>query len=183
MAYNFSPFETKLRETSEWLKGELMNIQTGRATPAILDGVKVDSYGAKVPINQVGSVAVEDARTLRVSAWDKDSIRNIEVAIRDADLGLGVSVDDQGLRVVFPELTTETREKYIKVVGKKVEEARISVRKERDEVWNDIQKMEKDGEIGKDEKFKLKEKMEELTKKGNGELDQLAARKEKELLG
>ncbi|MCI0619694.1 ribosome recycling factor [Candidatus Wolfebacteria bacterium] len=181
--YDFKTLKTKIAETEEWLKKELMTIQTGRATPAILDGVLVDSYGTKVHVNQVANITTEDARTLRIVPWDKDSIRAIETAIRDADMGLGVSVDDQGVQVGFPELTTETREKFVKLVRDKVEDAKIALRNVRDEVWSDIQRKEKAGDIGEDDKFRFKDKMEKIVKEGNETLGGLAERKEKEILG
>lgn len=183
MDYDFSDFKKGAEETKEWLKKELLSIQTGRATPAILDNVLVSSYGAKVHINQVASITVEDARTLRVIPWDTDSIQNIEVAIRDADLGVGLSVDEKGVRVSCPELTTETREKYVKVVKQKLEEAKVSLRNERDEVWNDIQKKEKEGETGEDDKFRFKDEMEKIAKEANEKLDGISSKKEKEIMG
>jgi len=183
MAYDFKTLQKNIDDTKEWLKSELSTIQTGRANPSMVDSVLVDSYGTKVQIKEVGSVSVEDARTLRITPWDTDSIRSIEVALRDADLGFGISSDEVGVRVAFPELTTETREKYIKSVHSKLEEARISIRGIRDDVWNDIQKMEKGGEVGKDEKFNLKEKMEEIVKKGNSKLEEVAEHREKEIRG
>lgn len=183
MAYSFKTFNDKVREVHEWLKKELMGIQTGRATPAILDGVMVDSYGARVAVNQLANITIEDARTLRIVPWDKDSVRNIEVALREADIGLGIAVDDQGVRASFPELTTETREKFVKVVKQKLEDARITLRHERDDVWNALQDQEKEGTLSKDEKFRLKEEMEKITKEANDALEELAERKEKDIVG
>lgn len=183
MAYDFKAFKQKIAETQDWLKGELASIQTGRATAMMLDSIRVDSYGSKMPINQVASITTEDARTLRIVPWDTDMIQTIESAIRDGDLGLGVSVDDQGLRVSFPELTTETRDRYVKLVHAKREEARVSVRGARDDVWNDIQRQEKSGDISEDEKFTYKEEMEKITKEGNEELEAISSRKETEIKG
>lgn len=181
--YDFKELQTKGEETYDWLKRELVSIQTGRANPAVLDTVQVESYGAKVPLQQVATITTEDARTLRIVPYNSDDIVSIEKAITDADLGFGVGSDDKGVRVSFPELTAETREKYVRMVHKKLEDARVSLRQGRDEVWGEIQKMEKDGEIGKDEKFRLKEKMEEVVKKANGQLQELADRKEKDIAG
>ena len=183
MAYDFKTLEQGGRTVAEWLKRELVGIQTGRASAAALDGVRVESYGAKVPLQQVASVTGEDARTLRITPYNRDDIVAIEKALTDADLGLGVGSDDRGVRVTFPELTTETRERYTKLVHKKLEEARVSLRSIRDEAWGDIQERERDGAIGKDEKFRFKDKMEELVKKANGELESLAERKEKDIRG
>ena len=182
MAYDFKPFQKQIAETEEWLKQELLTVQTGRATPAMLDSVKVDSYGSKVAINQVANVTAEDARTLRITPWDTNNLQAIETALRDADLGCGVSSDEKGVRLSFPELTTETREKYVKVVGKKLEEAKVSLRAHRDDVWNDIQKQQKDGEISEDDKFRFKEEMEKLTKEAAESLENDSKRKEEDLM-
>jgi len=97
------------------------------------------SYGTKLPINQVAGITVEDAKTIRVTPWDKNQIKEIENALNTADLGVSVVVDDQGLRVIFAELTSERRNSLIKVAKSKLEEAKISLRNARDEVWNEIQ--------------------------------------------
>jgi len=181
MAYTFSTFEQKTAELSEWLKKELVGIQTGRATPALLDSITVESYGARMPIKQVASVTVEDARTLRIVPWDKGQVSDIEKAIQVANLGVSVGSDDQGVRVSFPELTTERREGLAKMVRTKLEEARIRLRSHRDDVWQDIQTQEKSGKMSEDEKFRAKEKMEEINKKSQDALALLAENKEKDL--
>jgi ribosome recycling factor len=181
MAYNFKQFEDRLGETKEWFVGELSTIRTGRATITLLDGVKVDSYGSYLPINQVAGVANEDAKTLRITPYDKTASPEIEKAINNADLGVSVTVDDGGLRVIFPDLTSERRDLLIKQAGKKLEEAKISIRKERDEIWSDIQKQERDGEITEDEKFKGKEDMQKIVDELQKELDGFVAEKETEI--
>jgi len=183
MAYQFGEFKTKLAEVEEWFKGECSAIRTGRASIALLDDVRADVYGSKMPLNQVASVNVEDARTIRIAPWDHANTAPVEKAIRDANLGVSVVGDDKGLRVVFPEMTGESREKYAKLLGKKLEEARVSVRSAREEVWGDIQKQEKDGDMSEDEKFRGKEEMEKLVKDANEKLEALAKRKEEEILG
>ena len=115
MAYSFTSVETNKAKILEWLASEYRSIQTGRATPQVLDLVHIDMYGARTAIAHAASVTIEDPRTIRVSPWDKTIIRDIEKAINDADLGLSVSSDDAGLRVNFPMLTTETRQKLVKL--------------------------------------------------------------------
>lgn len=181
MAYNFSPLKEKVKDTKEWLKKEFQGIRTGRATPALLDNIQIESFGTRIPLNQVGNVGVEDARTLRISLWNVDQIKDVEKAITDANLGVGVSSDGSGVRVSFPELTSERRTLLIKLSKDKLEEARVSLRNERDSVWNDIQKQEKDGEVSEDEKFRFKEEMQKLVDEGNKSLDELGRRKEEEI--
>ncbi|MFA6338934.1 MAG: ribosome recycling factor [Candidatus Paceibacterota bacterium] len=181
MAYNFAQFKEKLKETEEWLKKELSSVRTGRATPVILDSISVEAYGAKMPLNQVANIVVEDAKTIRVAPWDAGQIKAIEKAVIVSNLGLSVSVDDKGLRIIFPELTAERRGILIKLVKEKLEDAKIALRSEREEVWNDIQKKEKEGSISEDEKFRLKDDMQKIADEFSKKLLELSERKEKEV--
>jgi ribosome recycling factor len=179
--YDFKTLEKGLIAATEHYKEELSGIRTGRASPALLDGVKVEAYGTPMPLNQVGGVTIEDARSLRVSAWDQSLIKSVEKAITDANLGVSVSSDEKGVRVSFPELTSERREQLVKLTRAKLEEARTSVRHARDETWQDIQKQEKDKLMSEDDKFRSKERMEEIVKKTNETLEAMAKKKEEEL--
>ena len=181
MAYNFSELKKKTNEVKERLLKEYQSVRTGRATPALLDSVRVSSYGATIAINQIAAISVEDAKTLRVSPWDASQVKEIEKAVTDAGLGVPVSSDDKGVRVSFPELTSERRAQLLKVVKDKLEQARISLRVLRDDTWEDIQKREKSKEFGEDEKFRYKEEMEKLVKKGGEAFTELAERKEHEI--
>lgn len=133
MTYDFSTFSTRMKGIQDWLAEEYTSIRTGRATPALLDGVKVSSYGAMTSLNQVGSVMPEDARTLRISVWDNSLVKAVEKALMDADLGVGVSSDSSGVRVTFPELSSDRREQLLKLAKAKLEDARVSVRSARDD--------------------------------------------------
>lgn len=177
MAYDFSSFERRGAEIVNWLQKEFGTIRTGRATPVILDSIQVESYGARVPINQVGTVGVEDPRTLRVSVWDGGQIKAVEKAIMEANLGLSVTVDDKGVRVTFPELTGERREQLLKQAKAKLEEARVSIRSARDEA---IKKLEAD-ELSDDETFSAKDDLQKKVEAKNKELNDLLAVKEKEI--
>ncbi|HXK40253.1 MAG TPA: ribosome recycling factor [Candidatus Paceibacterota bacterium] len=183
MTYSFNDLRTKLTDVSDWLGKELSAVHTGRASIGLLDGVRVDTYGSPMPLQQLANMTVEDARTIRIAPWDAGSVQAIEKALRDANLGVSVVNDGKGIRAVFPELTGETREKYAKAVGKKLEEARISTRTLREEVWSDIQKQEKEGKMSEDDKFRSKETMETLIKEANERLEAVAKRKEEEILG
>ncbi|MCD5381210.1 MAG: ribosome recycling factor [Candidatus Pacebacteria bacterium] len=173
----------KLQETKEWLQKEYSGIRTGQASPSLLDAIKVDNYGSMTPINQVGSVGIEDARTLKISPWDVTSAPAIEQAIRDADLGVSVVTDSAGLRVIFPELTVERREQLLKLAKSKLEDARITIRAARDEQMKLIEKSEKDGDISEDEKFGKKQSIQEDVDESNKGLDVLFDQKELELKG
>lgn len=183
MTYDFKPLERKIGEISERLVRELGGVRTGRAAPAILDGVMVESYGTRMPLNQLATVSIEDARTLRVSPWDASQAKEVEKAITMANLGLSVGADERGVRVFFPELTSERRAALIKIAKEKVEEARTSVRAARDEVWSDIQTRERAGEIPEDDKFRFKDEMQKRVDAANARLDDALARKEKEITG
>jgi len=181
MAYNFSELKKKIEESKEWLTKEYQGVRTGRATPALLDSVRVNSYGSLMAINQIASISVEDAKTLRISPWDAGQVKEIEKAITDSNLGISVSSDEKSVRASFPDLTSERRAQLLKVIKDKLEHARISLRGERDTVWEDIQKREKNKEFGEDDKFRYKEEMEKIIKEGNETLGAIADRKEKEI--
>ena len=183
MAYDFSHVQTQKESITEWLKAEYRSIQTGRATPQVLDLVSIDMYGAKTPIAHAGSITIEDPRTIRVAPWDKTIIGAIEKAINEADLGLSVSSDAEGLRVHFPSLTTETRSKLVKLLKDRLEEARIRVRSMREDANKNIDAREKDGEYGEDEKRRYREEMQKIVDTTNALLEELFQKKEKEVMG
>ena len=181
MVYDFKPLKAKTDAVLDWVRKEFFSIRTGCATPTILDAVQVESYGAKVTINQLASVGIEDARTLRISPYDSTQTKNIEKAIVQANLGLSVSVDDRGLRVVFPELTAERRDSYLKLAKEKLEEARRKVRTIRDDIWKHIQQEERDGKVREDEKFRLKDEMQKIVDACSKSFDELFSKKDKEI--
>lgn len=183
MKYDFSDFKSAIAEAKEWLKKEFSGLRSGQATPAILDSVKVESYGARMPIAQMGSVTLEDTRTLRIVPWDSSLVKSIERAIQEADLGLSVVVDDKGLRAIFPELTLERRDQMVKIMKDKVEQARITLRRARDEAKSDILAKEKSGELPEDEKFRALEEMQTMVDSANKELEEMGKRKETEIRG
>lgn len=179
--YNFSEFKNNLNEVKLWLEKEFLAIRTGRATTSLLEGIFVEAYGSKMPLNQVATISNEDAKTLKINPFDQAQAKNIEKAINDADLGVSVAVSDSGIRVIFPDLTSERREMLIKQAKKKLEESKISLRSERDDVWNDIQTKQKNGELTEDDKFRLKEEMQKLFDEIQKALDEMFDRKEQEI--
>jgi ribosome recycling factor len=181
VTYNFGTFKAALEGTLGWLQKEYSGIRTGRATPSILDTVQVNAYGSKMPINQVASVNVEGPKSLRISPWDKPLAKDIDVAIRESNLGVSVSIDDAGLRVSFPDLTSERRQMLIRLAKDKLEEARIRTRGEREKVLGDLERRQKAGEISEDEKFRLKNELQKLVEESNKKLEELFDRKEKEI--
>lgn len=179
--YDFKPLDKKIADVVERLGKELAGVRTGRASPAILDGVFLEVYGSRMPINQVATISVEDPRTLRVSPWDQSNAKEIEKAITQANLGISVGADEKGVRVFFPELTAERRASLLKVAKDKVENSKVALRSARDEVWSDIQKLERDGKMPEDDKFRAKDDMQKRVDAAGKKFEEALARKEKEL--
>jgi ribosome recycling factor len=183
MSYDFSQTQQDKEAILEWLKSGYRSISTGRATPQVLDLVHIDMYGARTQLAHAGSITTEDPRTLRVSPWDKTIISAMEKAVNDADLGLSVSSDSDGLRVHFPSLTTETRQKLVKLLKDRLEESRIRVRALREETNKDIDARAKAGEYGEDEQHKYRDDMQKTVDGANATLEELFQKKEKEVMG
>ena len=181
MAYNFSELKQSMKEIEEWFAKETAGIRTGRASPAILDSVQIESYGARTQIAHIGAISAADPRSLIISPWDKTQLKAIETAIMAANLGVSVSNDGSNIRVVFPELSTERRTLLGKLLKEKLEEARVRVRKVRDEIKNDIQAKEKEGEISEDDKFRDTEALQKHIDEENAKLEGMMERKQKEI--
>lgn len=182
MAYDFTSFDTKLQAAREWLALEYQSLRTGRATPNFLDTISVEAYGSYSPLRQVANVSVEDAKTLRVSPYDPSLAKDIERSIVAADLGVGVTVADTSVRVIFPELTTERRAELVKVAKQKLEDARITVRTARHEAIENIDVQEKEGGMGEDEVFRLKEEVQKKVDTLNATLEEQFNKKESEMM-
>ena len=183
MQYNFLNFKTELKKVEDFLSKEYTQLNIGRASPMILDGVSVESYGSYVPLKNVASVSIEDPKTLRIAAWDKSQIKAIEKAIVGSNLGLSVATDDLGIRVIFPQLTTETRKTLVKVLKEKLEESRIIVRRERETVLGDIETKKKESKMTEDEVFRAKEELQKIINEANGKLEAIFEKKETEVMG
>jgi ribosome recycling factor len=183
MAYNFSIFKEGSAKISAWLSKEYATLHTGQATPMVLDGIMVDSYGTKQPVKNIASISIEDAKTLRVVPWDKNQVKDIEKEIISSNLGLSVAIDQSGLRIIFPMLTMENREKLVKIIKGKLEDARVSLRKEREEAVREIEKLEEAGQISEDEEKRSKEALQKLVDEGNAALEEIFKAKEAVILG
>ncbi|MEI6528454.1 MAG: ribosome recycling factor [bacterium] len=183
MNYDFTKFKSRIKELEDHVKKEFSSIRTGMASPQILDGVSVESYGAYMPINQVASVTIADARSLMVSPWDASQVKAIEKAITAANLGVSLKTDEKGVRVFFPELTGERRQELVKAAKEKLEQAKVQLRGSRDETQKDIDAKEKLGGMGEDDKFRFKAEMQKMVDAGNKSFEELFAKKEKEILG
>ncbi len=165
----------------EFLKQDITGLRTGRATPAIVDSVMVEAYGSRQPIKNVASISVADAKTLVVEPWDKSIMQAVEVAIRNSDVGINPVNDGRVIRLPLPDLTAQRRQELIKVLHQKLEHARISVRKIREDIRTMIDTAEKAKEISQDDKFALQEKLEKLVKEYNESIKSIGEEKEKEI--
>ncbi len=179
--FDFSELKNKTKEVEEWLGKELSVIRTGRASSAILDFVQVEAYGSKMTIKELANITVEDARTIKIEPWDAGVGKSIEKAITSSNLGLSVAPFERGLLVIFPELTSERREQFAKVVKNQLEEARVSLRGLRDKTWKAIEEKEKQGGMGEDDKFRLKEEMQKIIDESGKRLEEMAVKKEAEI--
>ena len=175
-------FENKLNNVIDYFIKDIHSVHTGRANPDVLDGCMVDIYSSKMNITHLASIGLEDSRTLFVSPFDKSSIRAIEQAINESNLGLSVSSVSDGIRVSFPSLTGERRIQYVKIVKDKLEDARVKVRSEREEYKKEIESNCKQSIISKDEeKYKLEE-MQNLVNTANNKLEEIFKEKEHNIL-
>ena len=174
--------EQKMQRAIEVLKADLAKVRTGRAHAGLLDHVMVEYYGGMVPISQVGSVSLADARTITVQAWEKPMLAKIEKAIRDSDLGLNPSNSGDMLRVPMPALTEERRRDLIKVVKGEGEDAKVSIRNVRRDANDQLKKLLKDKEISEDDERRAQDEIQKLTDKYVIEVDKALQVKEADLM-
>ncbi len=164
------------------VQSEFAGIRTGRASPALVEKLKVDYYGTEVPLQQLAGFSVPEARLLVISPYDKASLKAIEKAIQNSDLGINPSNDGQVIRLAFPPLTQERRKELVRVVKHKAEEGRIAVRNLRRSVRHDLEALEKDGDISSDELERAEKDLERVTHDFVAEIDRMLHHKEQELL-
>ena len=182
MAYDFTELKKGIDGINEWLAKEFSAIRTGRATATLLDGIMIDVYGTRSPISQNATISVEDPRTLRIVPWDKAVIAEIDKEITKADLGVSTSRDSDGMRVIFPNLTTENRERLVKQAKSKAEEAKVSLRQERAKIVDDIDEGKKNGEIPEDDAKRYKDEMQKMIDSASKGFDELVIKKEQEVM-
>ncbi|MBP1155974.1 MULTISPECIES: ribosome recycling factor [unclassified Paenibacillus] len=173
--------EDRMEKAIGALKKELASLRAGRATPALLDRVQVEYYGAMTPVSQLANINTPDSRTLMIQPWDKSSVSAIEKAIMKSDLGLTPSNDGSSIRIVIPALTEERRAELVKMTKKFGEEAKVAIRNIRRDANDDIKKLEKTG-ISEDESRRHQEDIQKFTDKNIAEVDKVLAAKEKEIM-
>jgi len=179
---NLSEDEKKFKEAVSFFEGETKGIRAGRTNPAMVEGVLVEVYGEKMPLSHVASISTPDPKSIIISPWDKSNIPAAEQAINRANLGLSIVADKEQIRLTLQPMSEERRKELVKILGKKTEEARISVRRLRDELWKTIQSEFQEKKISEDQKFSLKEKMEELVEEINTQIAKVAQKKEEEIM-
>jgi ribosome recycling factor len=172
----------KMRKAIAHLKQEFGGVRTGRATPALVEKLKVDYYGAETLLQQLAGFKVPEPRLLLIEPYDKTSMKAIEKAIQSSDLGITPNNDGQVIRLVFPQLTGERRKELVKVVKHRAEETKVSVRNIRRDARRDLEGLEKDGDLSKDELERAEKELEKHTHEVVAEIDALLAHKERELL-
>jgi ribosome recycling factor len=164
------------------LQEEFSAVRTGRATPALVDKLKVDYYGTDVPLQQIAGFSVPEPRVLVISPYDKSAIKAIEKAIQGSDLGVNPSNDGNVVRLSFPELTRERRKDLVKVVKQRAEDSRIAVRNVRRDIRKELETQERDGELSRDELDRIEKDLEKVTHEAIAEIDSMLVHKEHELL-
>lgn len=172
----------KMHKAVLHLQDEFAGIRTGRATPALVEKLKVDYYGSEVPLQQLAGFSVPEPRVLVIAPYDKGAMKAIEKAIQSSDLGVNPSNDGAVVRLTFPELTTDRRKDLVKVAKKQAEDAKVAVRNVRRHIRQELEHGEKEGELSRDELDRIEKELEKLTHDVVGEIDTLLGHKEKELL-
>lgn len=182
MADNYPEITGKMKKTTEVLSSQFDSVRAGRASSAVLDQIKVEYYGTPTPIQQIATVATPDPRTLTIQPWDGSSLKLIEKAILESDLGINPQNDGKCIRLVFPQLTEERRKDLIKQVRKYAEEAKVAIRNIRRDAIEGFKAQKKKSEITEDDYKDIEKDMQKLTDDYIKTIDDIAAGKEKELM-
>jgi len=178
---NLDQYHEQFDKVIEHLKLDLGSIRTNRATPALLENIQVEIYGSKMPLIQMASIQAPESKMLTVEPWDKQVIKEVEKAIQTASLGLSVANEGTFLRITIPPMTDETRQELVKVLNNKLESGRQSIRGVRDNVKEEINTAGKNKDISEDEKYKLIDDLDELTRQYNDQIKTIGENKEEEI--
>ncbi len=178
---DISKHKEEFEKSIDFLKNDISSLRTGRATTSLVEDITVESYGTKQPLKAVGTISVPDQKTVTIEPWDKSLLANIEKGIRESSLGINPVNNGVHIILAMPDLTSERRSELIKVLHQKLENAKISVRKIREEIRDKISKAEKDKEISEDERFKFQDELDIVTKECNEKIKSIGEDKEKEI--
>lgn len=174
--------EKRMEKAVESISKRFSSVRTGRASPSLLDGIKVDYYGTKTPINQMATISVPEPRLIVIQPWDKTAVKEIEKAIVESNIGLNPAVDKNVIRLVIPELTEERREELVRHIHNLAEEGRVAIRNIRREANSGIRKLEKEKEISEDDRYFYEDEIQEITDNYIEEIDELLEEKEEEIM-
>ena len=174
--------QTEFQAAIEHLQNELSSLRTGRASPQLVENIRVEAYGDNMDLKGVASISVQDAKTIVIEPWDKSLLQAVEKAIRDADIGVSPAVDGQIVRINLPTMTEETRKKLVKIMKEKSEECRIALRGVRESCRDEVLRQEKEKEIAEDVKFKLLEELDRTTKEFTELVESICDKKEAEIM-
>ena len=174
--------EQRMGKAIDALRRELATLRTGRASPGLVEQLRVDYYGTPTPLKQLASISVPEARLLTIQPWDKGSLEVIEKAIQKSDLGLNPSNDGATIRLVIPQLTEERRRELVRVLHKKVEDGRIAIRNVRRDAHEMLRDLQRDKEISEDEEHRAQEQLQKVTDRFVAQADEVGQEKEQELL-
>jgi len=172
----------ELDKVLRFLEGELSKIRTGRATPGLVEDLMVECYGQKFPLKQLAGIFVPQPRQIVIQPWDKSYLPSIEKALRESGMGLSPVVEKDTIRVSLPPLSEEYRKELLKILSEKMEQARITIRRWREEAWGKIQQGFREGKIREDDKYRAKDELQELIDDYNQKIEELGEKKRKEIM-
>jgi len=179
---NFTEEEKEFKKILDHFTEELKVIRTGRSHASLVENIMVDSYGAQMPLSHVSAISTPDPKSIIVKPWDKSMLPAIESALKKSNLGFSIIAEAGQVRLTLPPLNEERRKEFVKLVGKKMEDAKISLRKRRDDIRKTILDEERAKTISENQKFSQNEKMEKMTEEFNKKIEETSAKKEKELM-
>lgn len=174
--------EPEFAKAIEHMKNELSSLRTGRASAGLVENLMVELYGVQTPLLHMAQIAVPEPRMITIQPYDKNALKEIEKAVRASSLGINPVNDGNFIRLTIPQMTEERRKELVKIVSQMSEKARVAVRNIREEIWKEIQRMEKDGKISEDDKIAGKEELQKAVDKYNDEIKKIVDAKEKEVM-
>ena len=172
---------SRMEATLQSFKSDVQGIRVGRASPSMLDSIKIEAYGQKMNINQLGNITTPDSRTINIDVWDQSNVSLVEKTLRESDLGINPMIEGNLIRLPLPQLTEERRIEYLKMAGKISENAKVAIRNIRRDGIEKVKKLEKNKEIGQDDSKKNQDQIEELTSSKINEVEQIIKLKEDDL--
>lgn len=178
----FAKHKTEFENALAFYKSDIASIRSGRASPALVEDVPVDAYGQKMTIKELASISCPEPRTIAIQPWDKGVLEAISIAIQKSNLGMAPIADGDLIRLNIPSLTEERRKEFVKLLRHKSEDAKVKIRNVREALWNEVQRLEKEGDIREDDKFTAREDLQKIVDGHNKTIEDLEKKKEIELM-